>query len=133
VTLRVGLTGGIGSGKSSVSSLLRARGAVVIDADQLAREVMAPGSPGLAAVAEEFGPAAIAADGSLDRAALAAIVFSDPARRRALESITHPRRSQPHRADRSSSTTCRCSWSRGAARCRAGTRSWWSTLRTTYA
>lgn len=91
MTLRVGLTGGIGSGKSSVSSLLRARGAVVIDADQLAREVVAPGSPGLAAVAEEFGPAAIAADGSLDRAALAAIVFSDPARRRALESITHPR------------------------------------------
>ena len=91
MTLRVGLTGGIGSGKSAVSSLLRARGAVVIDADQLAREVVAPGSPGLAAVAEEFGPAAIAADGSLDRAALAAIVFSDPARRRALESITHPR------------------------------------------
>ena len=88
---RVALTGGIGSGKSSVSSLLRARGAVVIDADQLAREVLAPGTPGLAEVAEEFGPEAIAPDGSLDRAALAAIVFADPARRKALESITHPR------------------------------------------
>ena len=89
--LRVGLTGGTGAGKSTVARLLADRGAVVVDADALAREVVAPGSEGLAAVAAEFGPEVLAADGSLDRGALAAVVFADPGRRRALERITHPR------------------------------------------
>lgn len=86
----VGLTGGIGSGKSAVSRLLAAHGAIVIDADALAREVVAPGTPGLAAVAEAFGGHVLRADGSLDREALGKIVFADPAARRRLEGITHP-------------------------------------------
>jgi dephospho-CoA kinase len=86
----VGLTGGIGSGKSEVARLLGEHGAVVVDADQLAREAVAPGSPGLAAVVEAFGSEVLSADGSLDRARLAAIVFADPERRRVLESIVHP-------------------------------------------
>ncbi len=89
--LRVAVTGGIGSGKSTVSARLAERGAVVVDSDGLAREVVAVGTPGLAAVAERFGPGVLAADGSLNRPALAAIVFSDPDARRALEGITHPR------------------------------------------
>ncbi len=88
--LRTGLTGGTGSGKSTVARRLGERGAVVVDADVLAREVVAPGSEGLAAVVEEFGPDVLAPDGALDRAALAAVVFGDDARRRALEAITHP-------------------------------------------
>ncbi|PWJ25260.1 dephospho-CoA kinase [Branchiibius hedensis] len=88
--LRIGLTGGIGSGKSTVAARLQARGAVVVDADRLAREVVEPGAPGLARITEEFGSAVIAPDGSLDRAALGAVVFADPAARRTLESITHP-------------------------------------------
>lgn len=84
------LTGGIASGKSLVAQRLRELGAVIVDADVLAREVVAPGTPGLARIAERFGPGVIAADGSLDRAALGAIVFSDPDARRALEAITHP-------------------------------------------
>jgi dephospho-CoA kinase len=87
----VGLTGGTGAGKSTVAQRLAERGAVVVDADVLAREVVAPGTPGLAAVVEEFGPDVLSADGSLDRGALAALAFSDPERRRALEAITHPR------------------------------------------
>jgi dephospho-CoA kinase len=87
----VGLTGGVASGKSTVSSLLRELGAVVIDADAIAREVVAPGTPGLAAVASEFGPGVLAPDGALDRAKLGAVVFADPARRAALEAIIHPR------------------------------------------
>jgi dephospho-CoA kinase len=89
--LRIGLTGGIGAGKSTVAERLRSHGAVVVDADRLAREVLAPGSAGLAAVAEEFGPKVLTPDGALDRAALAAIAFADEGRRRALEAITHPR------------------------------------------
>ncbi len=89
--LRVGLTGGTGAGKSTVAQRLAERGAVIVDADVLAREVVAPGTPGLAAVVEEFGPGVLSADGSLDRAALAALAFADPERRRALEAITHPR------------------------------------------
>jgi len=89
--MRVGLTGGVASGKSTVSALLRELGAVVIDADALAREVVAPGTPGLAAVVDEFGPDVLASDGSLDRAALGALVFADDDRRRALEAIVHPR------------------------------------------
>jgi dephospho-CoA kinase len=88
--LRIGLTGGIGSGKSTVSALLAERGAVIVDADRIAREVVEPGTPGLAAVAEEFGDDVLAADGSLDRPALAAIVFADPEARRRLDAIVHP-------------------------------------------
>ncbi|MBA2418938.1 MAG: dephospho-CoA kinase [Nocardioidaceae bacterium] len=89
--LRVGLTGGIGSGKSTVSVLLAERGAVVIDADQLAREVVAPGTPGLAAIVETFGSEVVATDGALDRQALGAMVFGDDTARRTLEEIIHPR------------------------------------------
>jgi dephospho-CoA kinase len=88
--LRIGLTGGIGSGKSTVSALLAARGAVVIDADRIAREVVEPGTPGLAAVVEAFGEQVLRDDGSLDRAGLAAVVFADPAARRTLDGIVHP-------------------------------------------
>lgn len=89
--LRVGLTGGTGAGKSTVARRLAERGAVVVDADVLARGVLAPGTPGLAAVVEEFGPGVLTPDGALDRASLAAVAFSSPDRRRALEAITHPR------------------------------------------
>ena len=88
--LRIGLTGGIGSGKSTVSALLAARGAVVIDADRIAREVVEPGTPGLAAVVADFGGQVLRDDGSLDRAALAAVVFADPEARRRLDGIVHP-------------------------------------------
>ncbi|BDZ47015.1 dephospho-CoA kinase [Naasia aerilata] len=86
----IGLTGGIASGKSTVARRLAESGAVVVDADQLAREAVAPGSPGLAAVAEAFGPGVLAADGSLDRPALGAIVFADAEARERLNSIVHP-------------------------------------------
>ncbi len=89
--ITVAVTGGIGAGKSTVSAALRDRGAVVIDSDQLAREVVAAGTPGLQAVREEFGPRMIGPDGALDRVALAAVVFSDSAARARLEGITHPR------------------------------------------
>jgi dephospho-CoA kinase len=88
--LRIGLTGGIGAGKSAVSGRLAARGAVVIDADRLAREVVEPGTPGLAAVRDAFGDIVIADDGTLDRPALAKIVFADEARRKELNAIVHP-------------------------------------------
>jgi len=88
--LNVGLTGGIGSGKSTVARRLRDLGAVVVDADALAREVLSAGSPGLAQVVERFGPRVMAADGTLDRAALAGTVFGDADARRDLEAITHP-------------------------------------------
>lgn len=88
--LRVGLSGGIGSGKSTVSATLARLGAVVIDADALAREVVEPGTPGLAAVAARFGDGILTAQGALDRPALGRIVFGDPAARRDLEGITHP-------------------------------------------
>lgn len=88
--LRIGLTGGIGSGKSTVGRLLARRGATVIDADRIAREVVEPGTPGLAAIGQRFGAGVITARGELDRAALGAIVFADPQSRRDLEEITHP-------------------------------------------
>ncbi|MCH8613084.1 dephospho-CoA kinase [Arsenicicoccus dermatophilus] len=88
--LRIGLTGGIGSGKSTVSRRLTELGAAVVDADLVAREVVAPGSPGLQAVADRFGAAVVRADGTLDRAALGAVVFDDERARRDLEAITHP-------------------------------------------
>lgn len=87
--MRIALTGGIASGKTAVSDLLRERGAVIIDSDVLAREVVAPGTPGLAAVVERFGPDVLDGD-ALDRAALGKIIFGDPQARRDLESITHP-------------------------------------------
>ncbi len=89
--LKVGLSGGIGSGKSSVASHLASRGAFLVDSDAIAREVVAPGTPGLAEIVEEFGELVLTEDGGLDRAALGAIVFADVASRRALEAITHPR------------------------------------------
>lgn len=87
--LTVGLTGGIGSGKSSVSAELARRGAVVIDYDALAREVVEPGTPALAAIVDRFGAEILSADGALDRPALGAIVFADENARRDLEEITH--------------------------------------------
>ena len=89
-TVRVGLTGGIASGKSTVSAILRELGAVVIDADALAREVVEKGTPGLAAVVEEFGPGLLTVDGDLDRAAMGTLVFDDVSARRRLEAIVHP-------------------------------------------
>ncbi len=90
MVFRLGLTGGIGSGKSTVSALLAERGATVIDYDQLARDVVQPGTPALTAIAERFGAGVIAADGTLDRPALGSIVFADDAARADLEAITHP-------------------------------------------
>jgi dephospho-CoA kinase len=87
--LLVGLTGGIATGKSTVSEILARLGAVLVDADQLAREVVAPGEPALAAVVREFGEVR-QPDGALDRKKLAAIVFADPSRRQRLEAILHP-------------------------------------------
>jgi dephospho-CoA kinase len=88
--LRAGLTGGIGSGKSEVARRLAAHGAVVIDADVAARAVVAPGTPGLARVAEAFGAGVLGPDGALDRDRLGAIVFRDPASRGTLNTIVHP-------------------------------------------
>jgi dephospho-CoA kinase len=88
--IRVGLTGGIGAGKSTVAALLASYGAVVVDADALARAAVAPGTPGLASVVAEFGPGVLSADGSLDRTALAAVAFADPDRLAALNAIVHP-------------------------------------------
>ena len=76
--LRIGLTGGIGSGKSTVAGLLAARGAQVVDADRIAREVVEPGTPGLEAVVAAFGSGVLTPEGALDRPALAAVVFADP-------------------------------------------------------
>jgi dephospho-CoA kinase len=88
--LRVGLTGGIGAGKSEVSQRLAAQGATVIDADAVARTVVAPGTPGLAEVAATFGPGVLRPDGSLDRPRLGEIVFADPELRARLNAIVHP-------------------------------------------
>ncbi|MFB8027631.1 dephospho-CoA kinase [Streptomyces sp. NPDC056465] len=88
--LKVGLTGGIGAGKSEVSRLLAQYGAVLIDADRIAREVVEPGTPGLTAVVEAFGPSILRPDGSLDRSALGAVVFADPERLATLNALVHP-------------------------------------------
>jgi dephospho-CoA kinase len=88
--LAVGLTGGIGSGKSAVADLLVARGAVLIDADQVAREVVAPGGPAYQPLVDRFGPGIVAPDGTIDRRALAAVAFADEATRLELNAITHP-------------------------------------------
>ena len=88
--LAVGLTGGIGSGKSAVADLLVERGAVLIDADQVARDVVAPGGPAYQPLIDRFGPGIVAADGTIDRQALAGIAFADEESRLALNAITHP-------------------------------------------
>ncbi|WP_431886919.1 dephospho-CoA kinase [Micromonospora wenchangensis] len=88
--LRVGLTGGIGSGKSAVATRLAERGAVIVDADRIAREVVAPGTEGFAAIVAAFSDRVLTADGALDRAVLGALVFADTTARRRLEEITHP-------------------------------------------
>jgi dephospho-CoA kinase len=88
--LAVGLTGGIGSGKSAVAALLVARGAVLIDADQVARDVVAPGGPAYRPLIDRFGPGILAADGTIDRPALAALAFADDGTRADLNAITHP-------------------------------------------
>lgn len=88
--LLVGLTGGIGAGKSTVAKLLTERGAIIIDGDLIARRVVEPGQPALAAIVERFGPEVLAADGTLDRPALAARAFASDEDRKALEAITHP-------------------------------------------
>ena len=88
--LLVGLTGGIGAGKSTVADLLAARGAVIVDADQVARAVVEPGQPALAKLVERFGDAILDGDGRLERGALAKVAFSDDESRRDLEAITHP-------------------------------------------
>lgn len=94
MTAIYGLTGGIAAGKSTVARLFEALGARVVDADQLAREVVFPGSEGLAEITQTFGEDVLAADGSLDRKKLGALVFGDDEKRRALEQITHPRIAQ---------------------------------------
>ena len=88
--LRIALTGGIATGKSYVARRLQAAGVPVVDADVLAREVVAPGTPGLAAIVARFGPEMLTPEGTLDRARLGRVVFSDPAARRDLEAIVHP-------------------------------------------
>ncbi|MEV7771993.1 dephospho-CoA kinase [Kitasatospora sp. NPDC086791] len=88
--LKIGLTGGIGAGKSEVSRLFAVHGAVIVDSDVIAREVVAPGTDGLAAVVAEFGPQVLREDGALDRPALGAVVFADPERLKALNAIVHP-------------------------------------------
>ncbi|MER5870135.1 dephospho-CoA kinase [Streptomyces sp. NPDC002044] len=88
--LKVGLTGGIGAGKSEVSRLLAGYGAVVVDADRIAREVVEPGTPGLDAVVAAFGESVLTADGTLDRPRLGSVVFADPEKLRTLNAIVHP-------------------------------------------
>jgi dephospho-CoA kinase len=88
--MRVGLTGGVASGKSTVSAILAELGAVVIDADKLAREVVERGTPGLDQVVAAFGPEILTAEGDMDRARVGALVFNDEAKRRTLEGIVHP-------------------------------------------
>lgn len=88
--LLVGLTGGLATGKSTVSAIFASLGCVILDADRLAREVVEPGQPALAAIAREFGPEVLQPDGTLDRKRLGTVVFADAERRRRLEAITHP-------------------------------------------
>ena len=88
--MRVGLTGGVGAGKSTVAKLLAEHGAVIIDADAIAREVVEPGTPGFAAVVDAFGDEVVGANGALDRPKLASIVFADEAQRSRLNAIVHP-------------------------------------------
>lgn len=102
--LTVGLTGGIGSGKSAVASLLSELGAAVLDADAIAHELTAPGGMAIAAIQEAFGPEMITVEGALDRERMRTAVFADPGKRRLLESILHPRIAQAMR-ERAAKTT----------------------------
>lgn len=95
----IGLTGGIASGKSTVAAMFRALGAPVVDADEVARRVVEPGSPGLAAIVERFGDGVLDTGGRLDRKRLGARVFADPEARAALEAITHPRIAEVSRGE----------------------------------
>lgn len=106
--LKVGLTGGIGSGKSEVSICFAGHGVPVIDADVIARELAAPGQPALAQIVEAFGSAILNSDGTLDRARLRRLVFSDAARRKQLEEILHPfiRREMQYRAEKLAAPYC---------------------------
>lgn len=88
--LALGLTGGIGAGKSAVADLLASRGAIVVDADRIAREVVEPGGPAYAPLVDRFGPSVVASDGTVDRAALASVAFADPVALADLNAITHP-------------------------------------------
>ncbi len=88
--LFIGLTGGIGCGKTTVANLFAARGATLVDTDLIAHAMTAPGGPAMAAIAAQFGPAFLAPDGALDRAAMRSLVFSDPPARQRLEAILHP-------------------------------------------
>lgn len=88
--MNIGLTGGIATGKSTVSRMLVERGAALVDADQIAREIVEPGQPALQAIVEHFGPGVLREDGTLNRKKLGEIVFNDPAERKVLEAITHP-------------------------------------------
>ena len=97
--LIIGLTGGIASGKSTAAAMLRELGAPIVDADLLARQVVEPGTPALAAIAARFGPGVIGGDGRLDRKRLGERVFADPTARAALNSITHPRIAEASRAE----------------------------------
>ncbi len=131
----IGLTGGIASGKSALEKAFAAHGIVVADADLLAREVVAPGEPALAAVVERFGAGVLQVDGQLDRAALRVRVFGDPEQRRALEAILHPAiRARLEAICRAApgpmpSPRSRCSPRAAAAqRIRGCTASWWWTL-----
>lgn len=99
--LRIGLTGGIGSGKSSVARQLAARGALVVDTDALAHALTAPGGAAIPAIAAAFGVDMIAADGAMDRARMRALVFADPAQRQRLEAILHPMIGEATRAQAS--------------------------------
>ena len=137
--LKIGLTGGIASGKSVVASRLRELGAVLVDADALAREVVEPGTPGLARVVDAFGAEVLSADGGLDRPRLGAVVFGNPDRLAVLNGIIHPlvreraaallaaAQVRPREAP-SWSRTSRCWWRPG--RGAASIWSWWWTLRT---
>ena len=130
--LRVGLTGGIASGKSLVANMFMKLGAELVDADQLAREVVAPGEPALSAIRDAFGPQLLTPRGELDRAALRKLVFADAAKRGALDALLHPliRARLLARLDevagRTRSSRCRCS-SRPTSR-RSSTGSRWSTV-----
>jgi len=88
--LRIGLTGGVASGKSTVASALRAHGAAIVDADAVAREVVRPGGPAYQGIVDAFGPSVVGPDGALDRKALGARIFADEAARRRLNALTHP-------------------------------------------
>jgi len=90
-TIRIALTGGIGSGKSQVASMLASRGAIIVDADEVARQIVEPGQPALAEIEAEFGPSVMHEDGTLNRPALAGVAFNDPAKLARLNAITHPR------------------------------------------